>query len=353
LSSRAEAWHALIRGERRGPLAGLARLGLRLASWPYGLGAWTRNRLFDRGWKAVHQAAVPVVSVGNLTLGGTGKTPCVEYVARFYRELGVQVAILSRGYGGEAGRNDEAMVLEENLPDVPHLQDPDRAGAAGRAVEELESELLVLDDGFQHRRLHRDLDIVLIDATRPPARDYLFPRGTLRESAGGLRRAGAVVVTRSDQVSAGEVGAIRGWLARRCPGKPVATTEHRPVDLLGGDAPEPVETLRGRAVGGFCGIGNPAAFRRTLESLGATVADFRAFPDHHAYTREDVGDLTRWAAAAFPPGTRIATTQKDWVKLRVPELAGRPLRAVRIGLAFRDGQDAFDAELRRVTPAEV
>src|SRR5439155_10990718 len=117
-----------------------ARAGLRLASWPYGLGARTRNRLFDRRWKTVHRAAVSVVSVGNLTLGGTGKTPCVEYVCRFYREPGIRVAILSRRYGTAAGRNDEAMVLEENLPDVPHLQDPDRAAAAGRAVEALDSE---------------------------------------------------------------------------------------------------------------------------------------------------------------------------------------------------------------------
>jgi tetraacyldisaccharide 4'-kinase len=345
-----EAWLAIVRGERRGPLAMLARFGLRLASGPYAIGARTRNALYDRGWKRVHRAPVPVVSVGNLTLGGTGKTPCVEYVARHYRDLGVQVAILSRGYGGEAGRNDEAMVLEENLPDVPHLQGADRVALATAAAEELEAELLVLDDGFQHRRLHRDLDVVLIDATRPPTRDYLFPRGTLREPAGSLRRAGAIVVTRCDQVPAAEVDAIRDWLARRFPGKPVATAEHRPTELIGGDEPESVESLRGRAVAGFCGIGNPAAFRATLESLGAQVGEFRTFPDHHNYTREDVDDLTRWAAT-LPTDAAIATTQKDWVKLRLAALTGRPLRAVRIGLTFRDGKDAFDAALRRIAPA--
>lgn len=352
VSRRAEAWHALVRGERRGPLAAAARLGLRVASGPYGLAVRARNLAFDRGWKTAHAVGVPVVSVGNLTLGGTGKTPCVEYVARFYRELDVRVAILSRGYGAEGGRNDEAMVLEENLPDVPHLQDPDRVGAARRAVEELESELLVLDDGFQHRRLHRDLDVVLIDATRPPTRDHLFPRGTLREPSGGLRRAGAVVLTRCDQVAASEVEAVRAWLARRFPGKPVATAEHRPVELLGGTDAEPVESLQGRAVGAFCGIGNPAAFRHTLEALGARVVELRAFPDHHAYTRGDVEALSRWADR-MPPDTGLATTQKDWVKLRVPELAGRPLRAVRIGLAFRDGRDEFDGALRRVVPRET
>ncbi|MBM3979411.1 MAG: tetraacyldisaccharide 4'-kinase [Planctomycetes bacterium] len=337
----------MVRGERRGPLALAARAGLRLASWPYGLGAWWRNRAYDRGRRAVHRAAVPVVSVGNLTLGGTGKTPCVEWVARFFRERDVQVAIVSRGYGAEQGRNDEAMVLEENLPDVPHLQDPDRIAAAGRAVEELESELIVLDDGFQHRRLHRDLDIVLIDATRPPARDHLFPRGTLRESASGLKRAGAILLTRCDQVPAGDVAALRQWLAARWPQTPVATAAHKPAELVGCDgATAPVESLAGKVVGAFCGIGNPYAFRKTLEALGATVTAFRAFPDHHAYTRADVDELTRWADA-LPAGAVLATTQKDWVKLRVPALAGRALWAVRIGLAVLDGEDALAAALER------
>jgi tetraacyldisaccharide 4'-kinase len=344
----AEAYHALIRGDRRGPLAALARLGLRVASWPYGLGVWWRNRRFDRG-KSVHRAAVPVVSVGNLTLGGTGKTPCVEYVARFYRELGIQVAILSRGYGSDAGRNDEAMVLEENLPDVPHLQGPDRVSLANTAVEELESELLVLDDGFQHRRLHRDLDIVLIDATCPPHRDYLFPRGTLREPAGGLRRAGVIVLTRCDQVEHAALDEICRWLESRFPGMPVATTEHCPIQLIGSEEPQPARTLRNRPVAGFCGIGNPVAFRRTLEQLGATVVEFRSFPDHHPYTRADVDDLRAWASR-LPADAVVATTQKDWVKLRLADLAGRPLWAVRIGLAFRDDQDAFDEALRRVAP---
>lgn len=346
----ADAYHALIRGERRGPLAAFLRAGLRVASWPYGLGVRVRNQLYTRGWKTVHRAAVPVVCVGNLTLGGTGKTPCVEYVARFYRELGIQVAVLSRGYGSDTGRNDEAMVLEENLPDVPHLQGRDRAALAGTAVEELESELLVLDDGFQHRRLHRDLDIVLIDATWPPHRDHLFPRGTLREPASGLGRAGAIVLTRCDQVEPAAVDAIRMWVENRFPGKPVAMTEHRPTELLGEGTGELPGSLTGRPVAGFCGIGNPAAFRRTLESLGATVIGFRSYPDHHAYCREDVTELQQWAAR-LPADATVATTQKDWVKLRLGELGGRPLRAVRIGLTFRDGQAAFDEALRRIIPA--
>lgn len=341
MPTRAEAFHALVRGDRRGLLAALARLGLRAASLPYRVAVWWRNRGYDRR-KNVHRAGVPVVSVGNLTLGGTGKTPCVEWVCRFYRDLGMQVAILSRGYGAEAGRNDEAMVLEENLPDVPHLQDPDRVAAAGRAVEELESELLVLDDGFQHRRLHRDLDIVLIDATAPPSRDRLFPGGTLREPVSGLKRAGVIVVTRADQVEPNALDELRTWITRRFPDKMVAVAEHRPVGAA---------DLRGEKVGAICGIGNPAAFDRTLRDAGAVVVASRTFPDHHPYTRDDVEDLRQWAGT-LPGDAVVATTQKDWVKLRLAELSGRTVRVVRIGLAFRDGQDAVERALRAVLPTE-
>jgi tetraacyldisaccharide 4'-kinase len=152
-------------------------------------------------------------------------------------------------------------------------------------------------------------------------------------------------------VPATEVEAIRDRLARRFPGTPVATTEHRPAALIGGDEEEcPSGALKGRPVYGFCGIGNPAAFRRTLEDLGAAVRAFRTFPDHHPYSRDDVGELGRWAADA-PADGLLVTTQKDWVKLRVAELGGRPLRAVRIGLQFRDGRDEFEAGLRRIAPA--
>jgi tetraacyldisaccharide 4'-kinase len=253
------------------------------------------------------------------------------------------VAILSRGYGSDAGRNDEAMVLEENLPDVPHLQGADRVALANTAIEELESELLILDDGFQHRRLHRDLDIVLIDATWPPHRDYLFPRGTLREPASGLKRASGVLITRCDQVEPKEVDAIQEWLRQRFPEMPVAMTEHRPVELMDGE-------LSTRPVAAFCGIGNPNAFRRTLESLGANVIAFEVYPDHHSYSREDVERLRTWANQ-LPADAMIATTQKDWVKLRVDDLAGRSLRAVRIALAFREGQETFSRLLRTIAPA--
>jgi tetraacyldisaccharide 4'-kinase len=348
--SAAERFHDLVSGRARGAGPALARLGLAAASAPYGLATWVRNRLYDRGWRAVHRAAVPVVSVGNLTLGGTGKTPCVEYLARFYRERDVRVAVLSRGYKGGGGRNDEALVLEENLPDVPHLQGADRVALAATAVEELEAELVILDDGFQHRRLARDLDVVLLDATNPWGHGRLVPRGLLRESPRELRRADAVVLTRCDQVTGDELATLDRRARELAPGSPVVATTHEPVEWVRHDgSPLPVDALRGRPVAAFCGIGNPDAFRRTLRGLGCEPADFRTYPDHHAYTRADVESLRDWARRQ-PDGAALLTTQKDLVKLRVGRIGERDLLALRVGLRVRPGPDAdeFHGRLARV-----
>lgn len=290
---------------------------------------------------------MPVVSVGNLTLGGTGKTPCVEYVARFYRGLDLRVAVLSRGYGAGAGVNDEALVLEENLPDVPHLQGADRAALARVAVEELESEVLVLDDGFQHRRLAQALDIVLLDATAPFGHGQLFPRGLLREPVSGLRRAQVGMLTRCDQVEPAAVAAIRERVVRVAPGLTVAESVHQPAAWVNADGQAlPVKGLAGRSLVAFCGLGNPEGFRRTLAGLGE-VTDFRTYPDHHQYTRTDVEELRSWARQQATECV-VVTTQKDLVKLRLSRLGDRELWALRIQLAVTAGQDGFDHKLKEV-----
>jgi tetraacyldisaccharide 4'-kinase len=289
-----------------------------------------------------------VISVGNLTLGGTGKTPCVEYVARFCRQRDVRVTILSRGYGSVRGRNDEALVLEENLPDVPHLQGPDRVVLASTAVEELESEALILDDGFQHRRLQRDLDLVLLDATNPWGHGYLFPRGLLREPARSLRRAGVIALTRCDQVEPAVRRALREAVERLAPQVPVVETTHRPVGLINSERQQtPLEDLGKYRVAAFCGIGNPEAFRKTLVDLGADVRAFRIFADHHAYSRADVESLRTWAGQQAKDCV-IVTTQKDLVKLRLAMLGGRPLWALQICLHVEVGQELLDRKLQEV-----
>jgi len=349
-----QSYRTLVSGQVRGFWPGMQRCGLWTISFPYRWGMGLRNRLYELGWRQTIRAAVPVVSVGNLTLGGTGKTPCVEYVARYYRERDLQVAILSRGYqpsGNTGSRNDEALVLEQNLPDVPHLQGADRAALAQLAVAELESEVLILDDGFQHRRLARDLDIVLLDATEPWGYGHYFPRGLLREGPASLRRADAIVLTRCDQVAVVERGRLRRDAQRHAPQATLVESVHRPLDWIDADGHSvPLEQLQARPVSAFCGLGNPEAFRRSLTALGMAPLDFRTFPDHHAYTRTDVQDLHAWARKQ-PADAVLATTQKDLVKLRLTQLGGKELWALRIGLHLEAGREAFDAHLEQVVGA--
>jgi tetraacyldisaccharide 4'-kinase len=341
-------YHRLLSREARGLGPAVERLALRAASLPYGWVVQLRNAAYARGWLRCQRVSVPVVSVGNLTAGGTGKTPCVEYLARFYRQGDRRVAILSRGYGSNDGPNDEALVLEQNLPDVPHLQGVDRVKLARRAIEQYKSELLLLDDGFQHRRLARDLDLLLIDATAPWGHGYLLPRGLLREPPSALRRADVIVLTRCDQVPAEQRTRLRQTIARIAPKKPVVETTHRPVELNnneGGTAP--LDVLREGPIAAFCGLGNPQAFRRTLLDLDARVWDFRAYPDHHAYSRGDVESLRRWAES-LPDGTILLTTQKDLVKLRLSRLGDRPLWCLRIRLRVEAGQDVLNDRLQSI-----
>jgi tetraacyldisaccharide 4'-kinase len=321
---------------------------LRLASIPYGIVVHLRNQAFARGWLRSHDAAVPVVSVGNLTVGGTGKTPCVEYVARFYRKRAVRVAILSRGYGTAGGPNDEALTLGENLPGVQHLQGADRVALARTAVEELASEVLVLDDGFQHRRLARDLDLVLIDATAPWGYGHLLPRGLLREPVSSLRRADLILLTRCDQIGTQELQELRQLIGRAAPQAPVVETAHEPVDLTNGEGEKlPLAALRSSPVAGFCGLANSEAFRRTLTDLGTHLVAFRAYPDHHAYTPLDIEDLETWSSS-FPEGSLIVTTQKDLVKVRRIALGECPLWSLRIRLHIETGGEVLTQKLQSV-----
>jgi tetraacyldisaccharide 4'-kinase len=345
-----EAFLRLVRGQARGPAASLARAGLGLASGFYGLGVASRNAAYDRGWKAAHRAAVPVISVGNLTLGGTGKTPMVEWIARWYRRRGVRVALLSRGYGHAGGINDEGLVLEENLPDVPHLQDPDRVVLAGIAVEELESELIVLDDGFQHRRLARDLDLVMLDALDPFGLGRLFPRGLLREPVRSLRRASAAVLSRADLIGPDRREEIRREVERNAPTRPFVLARHAPLDLIDSEGDtSPLAELADRGIVAFCGIGNPEGFRRTAEPLCRRLDDLKVFPDHHRYTAADVAALSDWARSRG--ADLVLTTQKDLVKLRTSKLGAIPLRALRIGLEIMEGLDALERILEPLVPA--
>ncbi len=335
-------YRAVMSGRRRDPGAVLLRGLLWAASTLYGLAIRLRNRRYDTGRTPIHRAGVPVISVGNLTTGGTGKTPLVAYLATTLRSHGYRVSLISRGYGrGEAALNDEALELEQRLPDVPHVQDPDRVAAATVAVEELETQLILMDDGFQHRRLHRDLDIVVIDATCPYGYGHLLPRGMLREPLSSIARADVAVLSRSNYVSPAERQAIREAYQRKCKGENPqllwVEAEHRPARLIDyRDRSEPLEQLSGKRVLAFCGIGNPEAFQRTLEDCGAEVVDLHALPDHARYDADTVGQLEQWGksqqAGCDAAVDWMVCTQKDLVKIRAANIAGLPLRAVQIDL---------------------
>ncbi len=282
----------------------------------------------------------PVISVGNLAAGGTGKTPLVEHLARALSAAGARPVVLSRGYGPRVRGsvlNDEGLVLARNLPGLAQRQDPDRARAGRAALAAGEGDCLLLDDGFQHFALGRDLDVVALDARAP------FSGGLRREGPGALARAGAVVLTRCDGVEGAALAALRAEIARLAPGAAVALSRHGPRDvwpLRGGD-PQPVESLRGRTVYAAAGIARPESFVATLESMGARVAGLRRFRDHRLAGL----DLLR---GAFEEARRlgadcVVVTQKDAVKLAAsPGDPPLPVLAVRVAIEILEGGDALE-----------
>ena len=342
------AFIEIVSGRARGVVPTLVRSVLWLAEGPYALAMRVRNWQYDRAPERLSQACVPVICVGNITLGGTGKTPVVEWLARWFRAKNIRVTIVSRGYGAEQGsRNDEALELEERLLDVPHLQNADRVAAAAMAIEEFDCQLILLDDGFQHRRLVRDLDIVLIDAVEPFGYGHVFPRGMLREPLIGLKRAQVVMLSRANLVSVERRLEIRKIVQRYAPQAAWAEVMHAPRELrnTSGDVFK-LETLRGARVAACCGIGNPAGFRHTLESCGCEIVAWREFPDHYHYTRDDVASLEPWAKQSG--ADRVICTHKDLVKLRVPTLGGQPLAALVIGIEVMSGMDEFERRLEAI-----
>ena len=348
----------VISGRQSGAVAGFLRAGLSIAAPFYGSAIGTRNTLFDSGWKRVHHVGEPVVSVGNITTGGTGKTPLVAWLADWFTSQGMRPAIISRGYRSldEQG-NDERRVLQQLCPNVPHEQDRDRAAAARHAIAAHRPDVLILDDGFQHRRLARNLDLVLIDALNPWGYGRLLPRGLLREPKSSLQRADAVIITRADQCSPAELSTLRSEIASLT-SVPIAEVTFPPKQLVSMEGNVAVFTeLRGKKLFSFCGIGNPDAFGRTLSACGlaTTNAPPESFPDHHHYTDNDLRRLESLARAH--QADALVTTQKDLVKIDPTWLDLQPLWGIVIGAEFRTGEtqvtelltDVFDETNRSVS----
>ncbi len=338
----------LVSGQRRGPAAAALRGLLRVAETPYSLAVRYRNRRYDRGGAEIHNVGVPVISVGNLTLGGTGKTPVVKWLTRRLQDLGASVVLLSRGYGAATGeQNDEARELAQTLPNVPHLQNRDRVSAARQAISQFLPNVFILDDGFQHRRLARDLDIVLLDALEPFGFEHVFPRGTLREPLAGLGRADVICLSRADAVSADERDAIRRRAAQLAPAAVWCEIAHVPSGILNCEGvSEPLEHLRGKRLAAFCAIGNPAGFRHTLASVGCEVVAWREFADHHIFSDAELAELE--TVARESGADCLVCTQKDLVKIPKKPHSDMPLWAVTIEIQFLAGQEKLEAMLERI-----
>lgn len=272
-----------------------------------------RNILFDQGLRKVHRAHVPVISIGNLTAGGTGKTPTVAAIVRRLVDHAFVPAVVMRGYRAEStGGSDEQQELSGLLPGVPIIANPDRvAAAAGIARDHPNVNVIVLDDGFQHRRIARDLDLVLIDATDPFGGGHVLPAGLMRERSSNLRRADAVIVTRSDGVDTAALAEIDARIARYHGSPPIAHAIHGWTRIV--DANDSPVDRPGAHVHTLCGIGNPAAF---IAQAGKTfrVVDSTVRPDHATYTEDDVLHVAH--EARDNGADAVLTTPKDWVKLR-------------------------------------
>jgi tetraacyldisaccharide 4'-kinase len=322
-------------------LASLARLVLGPLSLVYGGIVRLRVWLYQQGVFHRERLNAPVISVGNLTLGGTGKTPMVLWLAERFLAQGKRVAILTRGYKGTGGNSDEVALMKLRLNDRVHFGvGPDRYDQ-GRRLEQQGIDLFLLDDGFQHLQLVRDVNILLMDAARPLGSERLIPAGRLREPVSAMARADILVFTRT-QTNSGTGAAIA-----KLGNFPVFAAQTR---LLGfrklgaGLQILPAEALGQGPFFAFCGIGNPGAFVVDLENWGLSIADKKAFADHHRYSQSEAVELAE--AARQAGATAFVTTEKDVQNLQGEEFAEFPVYIAIIDFVLPQ-EDAFLAAIQQ------
>lgn len=342
----------LIQDRRNSALDAVPKFLLWLGSLIYAQAMRWRNRGYDRDPARCVDVGVPVISVGNITMGGAGKTPLVVFIAQFLRESGAKPVVLLRGYMQDdrsTEHSDEAELIRRKLPGVEVITGSDRVARAREYLRERECDVFVLDDAFQHRRIKRQLDIVVIDCLNPFGNGQVIPRGILREPLDGLRRADLTVLARTGldpERTRRTVNRIAGILPQS---EPVRTV-HRPRALvsLAGGGETPVREISGLRCVAFCGLGNPEGFRATLLSLGADIAEFIAFEDHHPYGPADMDRLREAARAHDVPV--LITTLKDAVKIEplLPKTGGPEIKYVDIEIEITHGKDKFIDRIRSV-----
>ena len=331
---------------------------LHTLSLAYLLIVQTRLFLFKTGIFKTNKLGCPVVSVGNLTLGGTGKTPVVEYIARYFIDNGIKPIILSRGYGRcsktsvaivsngenillkpeEAG--DEPYLLAENNPTVPVIVGRRRLQAGKAAIGKYKPDVLILDDGFQHLSLARDLNIVLLNCIKPLGNGHIFPAGSLREPVSALKRADMIIYTHSDEAPddcCENIPVSKNILKLK-----TIHTFDKIVHITDQKKISP-EELNKKKIVIFCGIGEPDSFRKRVEQYGAEIVYYKYFPDHYVYKLDDLQSLQKTAEnlkADF-----IITTQKDSVKIKELTPALSLIWIVRMKIEFSKGEKKFQEAL--------
>jgi tetraacyldisaccharide 4'-kinase len=308
-----ETYLSTISGERTDPASRCLRGGLLVLSRGYRGVLAAKKSLYASGFISAARLKVPVISVGNLTWGGTGKTPFVIEICGRIGALGLKPAVLLRGYGA-----DESRQLAAALPGVPIGVGADRAASARSILDREAVDVFILDDAFQHWALARDWDVVLVNATAPFGNGFLIPRGELREPPSELKRAQAVVLTHADRIPPAELEALREKIGALAPQAVLAEAVHRPDSLwrpkvsVEGEKLS-VNALLGKSVVAVSGIAGPGSFAKTLKGLGADIKQTFEYGDHHPFTAEEIRAVRVWADENE---SVVVTTEKDFFRCR-------------------------------------
>lgn len=330
-------------------------------SWLYGIAVALRRWFYQIGWIKARRLSARVISIGNLTVGGTGKTPMVIAVAQRLKEKGYRPAVLSRGYKGKAGRGvivvsdgekiyegpemvgEEPVLIAKRLPGIPVLVGSDRYRTGGYAFQKWGTDLMVLDDGFQYLGIEKDLNLLLVDATNPFGNGHLLPRGILREPIQRLKSAGGIVLTKVNLVS--DLVRLKERIRGIAGSVPIFEATLEPTQLIcwSTGAQSSPKDLAGKRIICFSGIGNPIAFRRLLERLGAKVVKELVFEDHHAYTSGDENEIQ--LAVNEEASDRVVTTEKDIVKISDRLIKNLDLHALRVELVVTDNKETWESLL--------
>ncbi len=336
----------LATDQERGFIAGILKIFLFICSLFYGL--VIRILLFFSLLKP-DRLNCKVISVGNITVGGTGKTTLVEFIARYLAGRGRKLAVLSRGYKRAVGIGDEPLMLRRRLPDVPVIVDANRRRGANRAVSEYGLDTVILDDGFQQWRLKKDLEIVTIDATDPFGNRQMLPRGILREPLSSLKRADIFVLTKTNLNP--DTQEIKDFLRSINAKAAVFEAMHNPAGFYKIDKPSlffGADVFRGRQVTLVCGIGDPDSFENLVDNLGIKVGLSLRFPDHHNYAPYDMDHIAR--ASKNKGIDTIITTEKDAVRLPQPGAGSWELGVFVLGIELKinKNEEEFFSRLDRI-----